>query len=331
LTPASARVVPAPGENARELGRSIQGVGVIADPRAPAPIAELAALRREFPHLPWVGMADVPPGAVLISATEWRDTPQHLYGWDACVLRLQARPDWLVLAAGARGDTFHQAALEIFTRYQRLAPRINEFSRDAAFRRALSKHRELHDLGKSLVRADYDHALDVWQWTLRLNPRASRALQLAALFHDIERLWTEADQRIEQHASDYQAFKDAHARGGAAHADQVLTQVGIGHADRLEVEWLIVQHERPFHGTRDGDLATLADADALSFFALNSPGFADYYGPEHTRRKIKYSIGRMTARAVQRLTQVQLRPDIRRYLAETSVAGPLGAAQESSP
>jgi hypothetical protein len=331
MTLAASMARQALGESARELSRSIQGVGVIADPAAAAPSAELAALRREFPHLPWVGMADVPPGAVLISIAEWQDTPQHLYGWDACVLRLQSRPDWLVLAAGARGDMFYQSAVEIFTRYQRLAPRINEFSRDAPFRRALSKHCDLHDLRKPLVRADYDHALDVWQWTLRLDARASRALQLAALFHDIERLWSEADTRIEQYASDYQAFKDAHARGGAARAEQVLASVGIGHVDRLEVEWLIVQHERPFHGARNGDLATLADADALSFFALNSPGFADYYGAEHTRRKIKYSLGRMTARALTRLTQIQLRPDIRAYLAEAGFAEQLATAERTTP
>jgi hypothetical protein len=171
------------------------------------------------------------------------------------------------------------------------------------------------------VRADYDHALDVWQWILRLNPGASLGLQLAGLFHDIERLASEADERIEQKAPDYQAFKDTHARAGARLAAQVLDESGIAAADVGRVERLIQEHERPLASPRDADLATLADADALSFFSLNSPGFADYYSAEHTRKKVRYSLRRMTAAAQLRLPEMRLRPDIAALVAEARADG----------
>jgi hypothetical protein len=62
----------------------------------------------------------------------------------------------------------------------------------------------------------------------------------------------------------------------------------------------------------------LADADALSFFSLNSPGFADYYGAEHTRKKVRYTLGRMSSGAVRRLTSIRLRDDIRHELSEAA-------------
>ncbi len=92
----------------------------------------------------------------------------------------------------------------------------NERSSDERFAEILRRHRQLHDLDKPLVKADFDHALDVWQWTLRLRPQSSLPLQVAALFHDIERLVSEADVRIEQHAPDYQTLQGRPCARGRA-------------------------------------------------------------------------------------------------------------------
>jgi hypothetical protein len=268
------------------------------------------ALTREFPQIAWAVTHRIPPGSLVMHEREWRGPGADLYRTDRTMLALCTRPAWLIVVEDDRSGTLTDTAAEILTRYQRLVPRTNELSKAPAFRAALARHRELHDLGKPLVRADYDHALDVWQWILRLNPAASLSLQLAGLFHDIERLASEADERIEQNAPDYQLFKDTHARAGARFAAQVLYKSGIAAADVTRVERLIQEHERPVASARDADLATLADADALSFFSLNSPGFADYYGAEHTRKKVRYSLGRMTAAALSRLAEIRLRPDI---------------------
>ena len=58
------------------------------------------------------------------------------------------------------------------------------------------------------------------------------------------------------------------------------------------------------------------DADDLSFFTLNSWGFVRYFGPEHTRTKVAYTLGRMRPAARRHLTPARYHPEIARLLAE---------------
>lgn len=163
------------------------------------------------------------------------------------------------------------------------------------------------------MRADYNHALDAWQWSLRLESDASLAVQLAALFHDIERLASEADERVEHLAADYQQFKDAHAKRGAEMTDRQLAEAGVPEHVRARVVEMITAHERQ---SDDPEVALLNDADALSWFSLNSPGYADYFGPQQTRKKLLYTWNRMRASARAKLRGVRLRADVRKMLAE---------------
>lgn len=163
--------------------------------------------------------------------------------------------------------------------------------------------------------ADYEHALDTWQWVLTLQPEAGLAVQIAALFHDIERLASEAEVRIEHRAADYQEFKDNHARIGAAWTDAILGELGIEPAVRQAAVRLVGRHERPpepgvSNDPEGDDLALLNDADALSFFSLNSPGYWRYYGPEATRRKVAWTLARMRPEARRRLAGMRLHPEV---------------------
>jgi hypothetical protein len=63
-------------------------------------------------------------------------------------------------------------------------------------------------------------------------------------------------------------------------------------------------------------VALINDADALSFFSLNASGFLDYYGVEHTRKKIDYTLRRLRPDARARLRGVHLRRDVRALLVE---------------
>jgi hypothetical protein len=302
---------------------AIVGVGLIAAERRLSNVVSLACrtqLQREFPHLAWITAGTLVPGALLVDERAWRDPQSDLYAWDAKVLALRSQRLWLLVLPAGDPLTAVDALLQVLTRYQRLAPRLNAGSRSEAFLCALALHRTLHDLNKPLVRADYEHALDVWQWLLRLEPGAERALQLAALFHDIERLTSEPDQRIEQHAEDYQAFKNAHAEVGARLASVTARAAGVDEADCLRMRELIECHEQPAEPARPAAAALLGDADALSFFSLNSRGFADYYGPEHTRRKVEYTLGRMTPRARAYLGQIKLAPEVQQYIAASGRA-----------
>ena len=60
----------------------------------------------------------------------------------------------------------------------------------------------------------------------------------------------------------------------------------------------------------------VADADALSFFSLNSAGYLDYFGPEATHRKVAYTLRRLRPEARRYLDGLRLRPVVAAALAE---------------
>lgn len=276
---------------------------------------ELGCVITEFPSVS-IGRArahaDDPTLVIRIQIDEWRRGEIDLHGFDRRTDELAEQGSVTVLVAGkAIPRALSRLLIELLTRAQRWVDRRTRYSRDPVFDRVLALHRQLHDLCKPLVRADYNHALDVWQWLVRLCPEAGLAVQIAALFHDIERLVSEADARIEHLAGSYDRFKHAHARTGARMAYQRLSGLGLADDARAEVARLIEEHEhRPEPGAHDPDLALLNDADGLSFFSLNSAGFLDYYGHAHTRRKIAWTLARLGPRARDRLAQVRLRSDV---------------------
>lgn len=264
---------------------------------------------REFPFV-GVELGRSEDAQIRVVIAQWNDPTFDLWAFDRALDRA-AESKVLTIELVGPAAALPCAALEVLTRGQRLVSRRNAASEVEVFDAVLERHRALHDLSLPLVRADFDHALDVWQWVLRLDPQASVAVQIAALFHDVERLVSEAERRVEQHAVDYQAFKDRHAAGGAELAAAALREAGVTDDVVNAAAELIAKHERR---SEESELALLNDADALSFFSLNSAGFADYYGPEHTRRKIAYSLNRLGARARGYLDQLHLRADVRAML-----------------
>lgn len=289
--------------------------------------------------------------AMTIDLDRWLSGEIDFYGFDAHVDARAAAGTVTLRVVGARAPhammpPVVETALEVLTRCQRWVGRRNASSRSPMFDRVLALHRQLHDVDKPLVRADHAHALDVWQWLLRLAPHAGIAVQIAALFHDCERLVSEADERLEHRLAEckadrhgrsedtiqrsaYDAFKQAHARGSARMTREVLSTLDMDEDLLARVTRLIACHDRPgakpengpgeqpahagaMWRERDPELALLEDADGLSFFSLNSAGFLDYYGPAHTRRKIAWTLARMGPEARARLRWVRLRADVAR-------------------
>lgn len=218
------------------------------------------------------------------------------------------------------------AALQVVTRCQRFLPFCNSESCCSLFERVLLCHRAAHDLAKPLVRADFAHSIDTHRWLLRLEPRASLALQLAALLHDVERLVTESDRRVEHHAADYVAFKRAHAASGAALARCLLHQAAAPAAVAARVAELVYAHERP---GADTELSLLNEADALSFFSLNASGFVNYYPALHTKKKVEYTLERLGARGRAQLPSIRHAPRVLALLLRSAVPAhpPLAAAR----
>jgi len=223
-----------------------------------------------------------------LSLAEWHDDGTDLLQVDARFHALEEQDFSLRLALGRAEEV--ATTTQVLTRYQRLLPPPQGAEAVPELESILEAHRALHDLSKPLVRADYDHAHDTWRWLLRLDPTATAAAQLAALFHDVERLGPEGDRRTEHEAKDYGAFKQAHARRGAQLADGVLERAGCELALRQRVCQLIERHEQP---SDDPELCCLNDADALSFFSLNAVGYLRYFGVAQTRKKVEFTLRRM--------------------------------------
>jgi hypothetical protein len=280
------------------LGR----VTIVGDSAALA----LDAVAAEFPTIVARAAAAAPDGVRAVCAAELFAAGER--GW-RLARSLDDAVDEVALVVSSRAE-----AVAMMTRLQRLVDRRNAASATAAFARALAAHRALyaaHDLGRPLVRADFDHARDAWQWMLRLDGAASSAAQLAALFHDVERLGSEADARVEHLAADYDAFKAAHAVVGAELMRRTLASLPLGDGVVERAADLIARHERS-DGTAESLL--LNDADALSFFSLNASGYLDYFGAAQTHRKIVWTLARMSPRARAYLDHVFLADDVRALL-----------------
>jgi hypothetical protein len=270
-------------------------------------------LAAEFPNVAFGGgnrASELP--SLSLAVERWESHFFNFYELDAqldALAESQDGPFALHLVGEVEERT--RALRGVLTRCQRWMNRRNDASGGGLFDRALAEHRRAHDLAKPLVRADYDHALDTWQWTLRLAPEADLAVQLAALFHDIERLVSEAHVRSEHRAADYQTFKDEHAARGAEWAATLLARAGVDAETRDRAARLIALHERPPDAAADRNreaIALLNDADALSFFSFNSVGYLDYYGPEQTRKKVVYTLRRLRPLARRHLAGMRLPP-----------------------
>jgi hypothetical protein len=289
--------------------------------RSGAPLSVLTrsacGLVAVFPDLPVNARANEDPappgitarqGLVIVPLARWQAPALDPIELDEAVARADGSGPFTVRVVDDRGTSdLLQPVLQVVTRCQRHLTSRNAASATGLFDALLVRHRALHDLDKPLVAADYDHALDTWRWVLRLEPETPAEVQAAALFHDVERLVSESEVRVEQNAPDYVAFKDAHAAAGARLTAEVLAALDAPAPFAARVAELVATHEHPGD---DPDKALLNEADALSFFSLNAPGFARYYGAAHTARKVAYTLARLGPRGRRALGGIRHRADI---------------------
>ncbi len=265
------------------------------------------ALGRLFPSAP-LGPEEAVP-YVTIDTRRWCDPGAELLTFDRLVHDAERIGPF---GLRVRGPDLLRAGGEVLLRYQRLFPDRNTLSRSEAFEAVLTRHRQAHDLRLPLVRADHDHTVDTWQWALRLDPEASLAVQIAALCHDLERLDSEAERRVEHLADDYDRFKAAHADAGARKVRSLLADV-VPEATIARVATLVRRHEQR---GEDPEAALLTDADALSFFSLNSPGYLRWFGSGPTAKKVAWTWRRLGPRARMRVAALRLEPAVRAFLPE---------------
>jgi hypothetical protein len=244
------------------------------------------------------------PGELVVDDFAWRGS-FDVGGFDEAVER--ARPIGIV---SIRGDDAAGVACEVLARYQRLVGRRNVASGTPLFDRVLQVHAAAYDLKLPEVEAELDHALDTWQWMLRLEPNAGLAAQLAAIFHDIDRLDSEPHERIEHRVLD-----PVRLTKGGARAYAMLCDAGVPEAVAARARKIMCTLE---DRGEDPDAVLLDDADALSFLSLNSSRYADHFGLAQTRRKVAFTVGRLGPRARAKLALVRSRPDVERLLRDSA-------------
>jgi hypothetical protein len=245
-----------------------------------------------------------------VTAAAWLDDTFDFWSFDRLVDDLAIRGEPLRV-----DDALVRAQVEI--RVQRVRPLRTPASREPWFDALLDLHDRRHDVSKPLVRADLDHARDAWQWSIRLDADAPVVVQLAVLCHDIERLVSEAERRVEHLAADYQNFKDAHARTGARLAAELFAQAAVPSSVARDACALVADHERT---GASAEIRAVNDADALSFFSLNSPGYLAYFGEDQTARKVDYTLARMSSVARAHLRGLRMPGFVRRCLAHHQLA-----------
>ncbi len=156
---------------------------------------------------------------------------------------------------------------------------------------ACAQQRIREIIANSGVPEDPRHAENTLKWLFRLEPRADPALQIASLGHDIDRA-VETRKVRRADFNDYDAFKEAHARNGAAILGEILDKCGVAKSVADEACRLVGLHE--VGGDLRSDL--LKDADSISFFEVNLPLYYQREGWEETRRRCSWGYQRLSVR-----------------------------------
>jgi hypothetical protein len=258
---------------------TIARVRLVASPRAPGAglVPGAAALAAEYPTVevvcaPRPGLEDA-----IVGVDAW-SAAADFTRFEAAIAG--STSDSITICGAA--NALASVATEVLTRWQRHIDRRNAASGTLLFEAVLKSHAALHG-------ADLDHATDTWQWMLRLDPEASLAAQLAALFHDVD---------------------------PGELTEKILCDAGAPRGVASRARSIVASKER--RGI-DPEVDLLEDADALSFFSLQSPSYADSFGPDQTRRKLADTLRRLCNAARTRLAAVRLRPDVRAHVAYLEV------------
>jgi hypothetical protein len=279
-------------------------------------VAPVRSAARDFPMVEAAARLDPDEMTIAVELRAWRAGEVDTYWLDARIDALGERGLHPVAACGEP-----TARLELLTRCQRWSDRRNRHSSVPWWRTLLDFHRSLHDRERPLERAGHNHALDTWQWTLRLDPEAGAAVQVAALFHDLERRELDADRRVELLLADYDSPAGSRVDDDARRMADFLAGTPVPPlVARRAAEIIAGGGPGGPHDSGDPGLALLADADALSFFLVGSAGFLDDYGAAQAARKIAWKMRRLSLRACPYLPLVRLRHDVASLLGSVPAA-----------
>ncbi len=153
------------------------------------------------------------------------------------------------------------------------------------------KYEILRILSNSDLDLEAEHAENTLEWVLKINPRASLALQIAALGHDIER--SRQDRYRSEDFADHSEYKRLHSEKGAEMLGELLREFKLEEDVIKEIQELVRLHE--VGGSEVADV--LRDADSISFFDNNLDFYIGYKGLEGAKKQVEYKFSRCSERA----------------------------------
>ena len=154
--------------------------------------------------------------------------------------------------------------------------------------------REIEEILKgSPVPNDTIHSQSTLKWLLVLKPNADRALQIAALGHDIDRGVSKITDKSLENMENYEQKRIEHSIRSAKAISDLLKKYNFEKKFIDKVYCLVERHETG--GDEESDI--LRDADSIAFFEYNIPIYFERYGKERTLYKIRYMFNRVSDRA----------------------------------
>jgi len=119
-----------------------------------------------------------------------------------------------------------------------------------------------------------EHMLQTGFWLRKIYPEADEEMFIAAICHDIERLFPLREGEVKPPKSlkdeDNEEYLIWHGKRSAEFAEKLLREYGFDDEERLgRIKTLIAEHS--FGGTKERDL--IRDADSISFFENNAELF----------------------------------------------------------
>lgn len=162
------------------------------------------------------------------------------------------------------------------------------------------------------VEGEKKHAITVLGWVEKLKPNPSVALQIAALFHDVDRLITPGEGggfKGDRNSKEYLVHKKAHAKRSAVYAYKMLKEFNLEEKDIGRTVFLIEHHDdtlEEIERYKDRDLEILVTADSFSWFSTTGVNLLKAEGVERTKDKLRFILSKTPKFALKLLPQVKI-------------------------
>lgn len=156
---------------------------------------------------------------------------------------------------------------------------------------ALAKSRIRQIIVQSPLPEDFPHGEYTLKLVRQMKP-GDKALEIAALGHDIERVY--AKKKVKRQGFlIYNQFKAAHALNSANILRGILAECGLADSMLSKIYALVKSHETG--GNPDANI--LKDADSISFFKTNLPYYFKRESIKECRKRIRWGYNRLSKKA----------------------------------